>query len=83
MISRVDRKCDHAHDQANFQLVHLHLLQYTLADNPEYDQNLFNANVRGLPNYTKNIEDVCYFRGAETIRVDFILTYVLLIHILQ
>ena len=43
------------------QLVHLHLLQYPLANNPEYDQNLFNTNMRGLRDRTKSMEDICYF----------------------
>lgn len=43
------------------QLVHLHLLEYPLANNPEYDQDLFNPNLRGLRDRTKSMEDVCYF----------------------
>lgn len=42
-------------------LVHLHLLEYPLANNPEYDQNLFDPNVRGLRDRTKSMEDMCYF----------------------
>ena len=42
-------------------LVHLHLLEYPLANNPEYDHNLFDPNVRGLRDRTKSMEDVCYF----------------------
>ena len=37
------------------QLVHPHLLQHLLADNPEYDQNLFNANVHSLRDDTKSM----------------------------
>jgi hypothetical protein len=42
-------------------LVHLHLLEYPSADNSEYDQNLFDPNVRGLRDRTKSMEDMCYF----------------------
>lgn len=47
------------------QLVHLHLLEYPLANDPEYDQNLFNPNVRGLRDRIKSMEDVCYFLVAK------------------
>ncbi|KAJ7777075.1 hypothetical protein B0H16DRAFT_1406563 [Mycena metata] len=42
-------------------LIHLHLLQYPLANKPEYDHNLFDARVRGLRDRTRTMEDVCYF----------------------
>jgi hypothetical protein len=42
-------------------LVHLHLLEYPSANNPEYDQNLFNPNVRGLRDRVNSMENVCYF----------------------
>ena len=42
-------------------LVHLHLLEYSLANNPEYDDHLFDPNVRGLRDRTTSMEDVCYF----------------------
>ncbi|KAJ6580719.1 hypothetical protein B0H19DRAFT_982261 [Mycena capillaripes] len=42
-------------------LIHLHLLQYPHANKPEYDHNLFNADVRGLRDRTRTMEDVCYF----------------------
>lgn len=43
------------------QLIHLHLLEYPLANNPEYDQSLFDPAVRGLKDRTKSMEDVCFF----------------------
>lgn len=42
-------------------LVHLHILEYPLANKPEYDHNIFNAQVRGLRDRIKTLEDVCYF----------------------
>lgn len=43
------------------QLIHLHLLEYPLANNAEYGQNLFDPSVRGLRDRTKSMEDVCFF----------------------
>lgn len=42
-------------------LVHIHLLGYPHADEPEYDENVFNAKMRGLRDRTKTMEDLCYF----------------------
>jgi hypothetical protein len=42
-------------------LVHLHILEYPLANNPEYDHNMFDPNVRGLRDRLKSMEDMCYF----------------------
>jgi len=42
-------------------LVHLHILEYPFANNPEYDLNVFDPHVRGLRDRTKSMEDVCYF----------------------
>lgn len=43
------------------QLIHLHLLEYPLANNPEYDQSLFDPTARGLRDRTKSMEDACFF----------------------
>ena len=43
------------------QLVHLHLLEYPLANNPEYDTRLFDPSARGLRERTKSMEDVTFF----------------------
>jgi hypothetical protein len=42
-------------------LVHLHLLEYPSANNPEYDQNLFDPNVRGLRDRVHSMENMSYF----------------------
>lgn len=42
-------------------LVHIHLLGYPHADEPEYDENVFNVRSRGLRDRTKTMEDLCYF----------------------
>ncbi|KAI0306038.1 hypothetical protein B0F90DRAFT_1695561 [Multifurca ochricompacta] len=42
-------------------LIHIHLLDYPHADEPEYDEHVFNAKVRGLRDRTKTMEDLCYF----------------------
>ena len=42
-------------------LVHIHLLGYPHADEPEYDENIFNVKTRGLRDRTKTMEDLCYF----------------------
>ena len=42
-------------------LVHLHLLEYPSANNPEYDQNLFDPNVRGLRDRVNSMENMSYF----------------------
>src|SRR5712691_9125448 len=42
-------------------LVHIHLLGYPHADEPEYDENVFNVKTRGLRDRTKTMEDLCYF----------------------
>lgn len=41
-------------------LVHLHILDYPYANNPEYDHDLFSTT-RGLRDRTKSMEDICYF----------------------
>ncbi|KAF7345583.1 hypothetical protein MVEN_01577000 [Mycena venus] len=46
-------------------LIHLHLLQYPHANRPEYDHNVFDAQVRGLRDRTRTMEDVCYFLVAK------------------
>lgn len=42
-------------------LVHLHLLDYPLANNPEYGQNLFDPHVRRLRDRVTSMQDMCYF----------------------
>lgn len=42
-------------------LVHIHLLGYPHADEPEYDEHVFNVRTRGLRDRTKTMEDLCYF----------------------
>ena len=42
-------------------LVHLHILEYTHANNAEYDHNIFNPRTRGLRERVKTMEDVAYF----------------------
>lgn len=42
-------------------LIHLHLLRCPHIDNPEYTQDLFNPQVRGIRERSKTMEDVCYF----------------------
>jgi hypothetical protein len=42
-------------------LIHIHLLGYPQADEPEYDEHVFNVKVRGLRDRTKTMEDLCYF----------------------
>jgi hypothetical protein len=42
-------------------LIHIHLLGYPHADEPEYDENVFNVKTRGLRDRTKTMEDLCYF----------------------
>ncbi|KIM88355.1 hypothetical protein PILCRDRAFT_814255 [Piloderma croceum F 1598] len=42
-------------------LVHLHLLEYPSVNNPEYDQNLFDPNVRGLRDRVNSMENMSYF----------------------
>ncbi|KAH9479899.1 hypothetical protein JR316_0008495 [Psilocybe cubensis] len=39
-------------------LVHLHILEYPLANNPEYDHQIFNPRTRGLRERTKVMEDI-------------------------
>ena len=41
-------------------LIHLHILEFPQADNPEYDQNIFDA-LRGLRNRTNSMQDICHF----------------------
>jgi hypothetical protein len=42
-------------------LIHIHLLGYPHADEPEYDEHVFNVKARGLRDRTKTMEDLCYF----------------------
>lgn len=42
-------------------LIHLHLLRCPHVDNSEYNQDLFNSQVRGIRERSKAMEDVCYF----------------------
>ncbi|TFK17883.1 hypothetical protein FA15DRAFT_675736 [Coprinopsis marcescibilis] len=42
-------------------LVHLHILDYPSANDPEYGQDLFNPRIRGLKDRTRSMEDVVYF----------------------
>ena len=42
-------------------LIHLHILEYPHANNPEYDHNIFNPRLRGLRERTKLMEDISYF----------------------
>ena len=42
-------------------LVHIHLLGYPHADDPEYDEHVFNVKMRGLRDRTKTMEYLCYF----------------------
>ncbi|KAH9967442.1 hypothetical protein BC827DRAFT_1174206 [Russula dissimulans] len=42
-------------------LVHIHLLGYPHADEPEYDQHVFDAKTRGLRDRTKTMEELSYF----------------------
>ncbi|KAF9556493.1 hypothetical protein CPC08DRAFT_91643 [Agrocybe pediades] len=42
-------------------LVHLHILEYPYANNPEYDHDLFNPRTRGLRERVKAMEDIAYF----------------------
>jgi len=58
-------------------LVHLHILEYTYANNAEYDHNIFNPRTRGLRERAKTMEDVAYFlvkkiegKGIKTVCVN-------------
>lgn len=42
-------------------LIHIHLLGYPHADEPEYDEHIFNVKLRGLRDRIKTMEDLCYF----------------------
>ena len=42
-------------------LIHIHLLGYPHADEPEYDEHVFDVKMRGLRDRTKTMEDLCYF----------------------
>ncbi len=42
-------------------LIHIHLLGYPQADDPEYDEHVFNVKTRGLRDRTKTMEELCYF----------------------
>lgn len=42
-------------------LVHLHILRYPHANEPEYDHKIFDPRVRGLRDRTKLMEDISYF----------------------
>ncbi|KAI0056066.1 hypothetical protein BV25DRAFT_1658710 [Artomyces pyxidatus] len=42
-------------------LIHIHLLSYPHANNPEYDEHIFDSKTRGLRDRTKTMEDLCYF----------------------
>jgi len=42
-------------------LIHLHILQYPYANEPEYDEHIFNVRIRGLRERAKTMEDVAYF----------------------
>ncbi|KAF8269690.1 hypothetical protein EI94DRAFT_924825 [Lactarius quietus] len=42
-------------------LIHIHLLGYPRADEPEYDEHVFNVKLRGLRDRIKTMEDLCYF----------------------
>ncbi|KDR70941.1 hypothetical protein GALMADRAFT_144407 [Galerina marginata CBS 339.88] len=42
-------------------LVHLHILEYPHANNPEYDHEIFNPRTRGLRERAKTMEDIAYF----------------------
>jgi hypothetical protein len=42
-------------------LIHVHLLGYPHADDPEYDEHVFNVKLRGLRDRIKTMEDLCYF----------------------
>jgi hypothetical protein len=42
-------------------LIHIHLLGYPHADDPEYDEHVFNVKTRGLRVRTKTMEELCYF----------------------
>jgi hypothetical protein len=66
-------------------LVHLHILEYTHANNAEYDHNVFNPRTRGLRERTKTMEDVAYFlvkkiegKGIKAVRVDIFIAVVVM-----
>ena len=42
-------------------LIHIHLLGYPRADEPEYDEHVFNVKLRGLRDRIKTMEDLCHF----------------------
>ena len=42
-------------------LIHIHLLGYPHADEPEYDEHVFDVKMRGLRDRTKTMEDLSYF----------------------
>lgn len=42
-------------------LVHLHILEYPHANEPEYDHHIFDSRVRGLRERIKSLEDTFYF----------------------
>ena len=42
-------------------LIHIHLLGYPRADEPEYDEHVFDVKLRGLRDRIKTMEDLCYF----------------------
>ncbi|KAF8799975.1 hypothetical protein BYT27DRAFT_7118735 [Phlegmacium glaucopus] len=42
-------------------LIHLHILEYPHANNPEYDHNIFNPRIRGLRERVKLMEDISHF----------------------
>src|SRR5882757_3274888 len=42
-------------------LIHIHLLGYPHADEPEYDEHVFDVKLRGLRDRIKTMEDLCHF----------------------
>jgi hypothetical protein len=42
-------------------LIHIHLLGYPHADEPEYDEHVFDVKMRGLRDRTKTMEELSYF----------------------
>ncbi|KXN88049.1 hypothetical protein AN958_07781 [Leucoagaricus sp. SymC.cos] len=42
-------------------LIHLRVLNYPFANEPQYDNNMFEARTKGLKDRVKMMEDICYF----------------------
>lgn len=46
-------------------LIHLHILNYPRANEPQYDNHLFDGRLKGLKDRVKMMEDICYFLTSQ------------------